>query len=311
MPPDAALFPLHRRIHAARRARSPSSPSTRSSCAPIPSAAMSSPTGCCTPAARRETMLLGADTMRAADPRGWCPTPSSSPGRASPRSPTPARASSPVCRARTAVVAFSAADVYAIAELIRRQRGGAAVVLGALSPRTRNAQVAMYQAGEVDYLVATDAIGMGLNMDVDHVAFAALRKFDGRAPPAAHRGRDGADRRARRTPHERRHLRHHGRSRATLDPETGRAIENHRFHAAARVFWRNASLRLHLPRGALRSLDAALGTARPGARPRGRRRDGAAALSRQIATSPRCARGADAVGLLWDVCQIPDFAQGR
>src|SRR6201991_1929970 len=80
---------------------------------------------------------------------------------------------------RTAIVAFSADEVYAIAELIRRQRGGAAVVLGALSPRTRNAQVALYQSGDVDYLVATDAIGMGLNLDVDHVAFASDRKFDG------------------------------------------------------------------------------------------------------------------------------------
>ncbi|MGV1791807.1 helicase-related protein [Rhizobium sp. A37_96] len=80
---------------------------------------------------------------------------------------------------RTAIVAFSADEVYAIAELIRRQRGGAAVVLGALSPRTRNAQVALYQAGDVEYLVATDAIGMGLNLDVDHVAFAQDRKFDG------------------------------------------------------------------------------------------------------------------------------------
>src|SRR6202008_1268162 len=80
---------------------------------------------------------------------------------------------------RSAIVAFSAEEVYAIAELIRRQRGGAAVVLGALSPRTRNAQVDLYQSGDVDYLVATDAIGMGLNMDVDHVAFAARDKFDG------------------------------------------------------------------------------------------------------------------------------------
>src|ERR1700759_115767 len=81
---------------------------------------------------------------------------------------------------RSAVVAFSADQVYAIAELIRRQRGGAAVVMGNLSPRTRNAQVALYQSGEVDFLVATDAIGMGLNMDVDHVAFSGLRKFDGK-----------------------------------------------------------------------------------------------------------------------------------
>src|SRR6202522_1173701 len=80
---------------------------------------------------------------------------------------------------RSAIVAFSADEVYAIAELIRRQRGGAAVVLGSLSPRTRNAQVALYQAGEVDYLVATDAIGMGLNLDVDHISFASDRKYDG------------------------------------------------------------------------------------------------------------------------------------
>ncbi len=80
---------------------------------------------------------------------------------------------------RSAIVAFSADEVYAIAELIRRQRGGVAVVMGALSPRTRNAQVALYQSGDVDYLVATDAIGMGLNLDVDHVAFAQNRKFDG------------------------------------------------------------------------------------------------------------------------------------
>ena len=83
---------------------------------------------------------------------------------------------------RSAVVAFSAADVYRLAEAMRRQHGGCAVVMGALSPRTRNAQVEMYQAGEVDHLVATDAIGMGLNMDLDHVAFAELAKFDGRGP---------------------------------------------------------------------------------------------------------------------------------
>src|SRR6056297_1554537 len=81
---------------------------------------------------------------------------------------------------RSAIVGFSVDNVYAIAELIRRQRGGCAVVMGALSPRTRNAQVDLYQNGEVDFLVATDAIGMGLNLDVRHVAFSGLRKFDGR-----------------------------------------------------------------------------------------------------------------------------------
>ena len=83
---------------------------------------------------------------------------------------------------RSAVIGFSASAVYGLAEMLRRQRGGTAVVLGALSPRTRNAQVAMYEAGEVDYLVATDAIGMGLNMAIDHVAFSGLIKFDGRQP---------------------------------------------------------------------------------------------------------------------------------
>ena len=112
------------------------------------------------------------------------------------------------CRRRSAIVAFSADEVYAIAELIRRQSGGAAVVLGALSPRTRNAQVALFQSGEVDYLVATDAIGMGLNLDVDHVAFASDRKFDGyqfrelnpgrtrRRSPAAQGGRPAMGRSA-------------------------------------------------------------------------------------------------------------------
>ena len=110
-----------------------------------------------------------------------CPAPTSSRARACRSSPTPGRRRSRACRSASAVVAFSAAEVYAIAELIRRQRGGAAVVLGALSPRTRNAQVALYQSGDVDFLVATDAIGMGLNLDVDHVAFSAARKFDGQA----------------------------------------------------------------------------------------------------------------------------------
>ena len=110
---------------------------------------------------------------------------------------------------RSAIVAFSADEVYAIAELIRRQRGGAAVVLGALSPRTRNAQVALYQSGDVDYLVATDAIGMGLNLDVDHVAFAVRPQVRRLSVPQAQSGRARADRRPRRPRHARRHVRHH------------------------------------------------------------------------------------------------------
>ncbi|MCH8113696.1 MAG: hypothetical protein IH905_17360 [Proteobacteria bacterium] len=142
---------------------------------------------------------------------------------------------------RTAVVAFSASEVYGLAELVRRQRGGAAVVLGALSPRTRNAQVAMYQDGEVDYLVATDAIGMGLNMDVGHVAFAAKAKFDGRrhrpltaAELAQTAGRAG------------RHMNDgtfgttgaHG----PLDPDLVARIENHHFEPLKFLCWRNPDL---------------------------------------------------------------------
>jgi ATP-dependent RNA helicase SUPV3L1/SUV3 len=141
---------------------------------------------------------------------------------------------------RSAIVAFSAEEVYAVAEMLRRLRGGAAVVMGALSPRTRNAQVAMFQAGEVDYLVATDAIGMGLNMDVAHVAFASLDKFDGQrqrrltvAEMAQIAGRAG------------RHQRD-GTFGALVEegpgaftPEEVLAIEEHRFPRLDHLFWRN------------------------------------------------------------------------
>jgi ATP-dependent RNA helicase SUPV3L1/SUV3 len=206
---------------------------------------------------------------------------------------------------RSAIVAFSAADVYAMAELIRRQRGGAAVVLGALSPRTRNAQVAMYQAGEVDYLVATDAIGMGLNMDVDHVAFAALTKFDGRRPrrltPAEIgqiAGRAG------------RHM-NDGSFGTTAEageiaPETVEAVENHRFQALTSLYWRNRDLSFRSLEQLLRDLDA-----RPPDRALIRMRDAEdhqalAALARDPEIL-KLAQGPAAVRLLWEVSQIPDF----
>src|SRR6187455_1584662 len=154
---------------------------------------------------------------------------------------------------RSAVVAFSADQVYAIAELIRRQRGGAAVVMGSLSPRTRNAQVALYQSGEVDFLVATDAIGMGLNMDVDHVAFAGLRKFDGKRTRFLHpqeigqiAGRAG------------RYLTN-GTFGVTgeaedMDPDLVEAVEEHRFEPVAGAEWRNSRLEFSSLATLLRSL---------------------------------------------------------
>src|SRR5947209_3836252 len=155
---------------------------------------------------------------------------------------------------RSAVVAFSLADVFSLAELVRRQRGGTAVVLGALSPRARNAQVGMVQAGEVDYLVATDAIGMGLNMDLDHVAFARLSKFDGRGPRrlsaaeigqiAGRAGRHMADGTFGTTADE-----------GKLDPEIVAAVEEHRFEPLTRLSWRNTHLHFQSVGALLKSLD--------------------------------------------------------
>ncbi|MBZ0230117.1 MAG: helicase, partial [Bauldia sp.] len=127
---------------------------------------------------REETLLLGAATMRGTVERLLPGVNVVTRPRMSVLAYSGSKKITRLPR-RSAVVAFTADEVYAIAELIRRQRGGAAVVLGSLSPRTRNAQVELFQSGDVDFLVATDAIGMGLNLDVDHIAFAADRKFDG------------------------------------------------------------------------------------------------------------------------------------
>ena len=127
-----------------------------------------------------ETMLLGADTIRPVLNRLLPDIDVVARPRFSSLSYVGSKKATRLPR-RSAVVGFSANEVYEIAELIRRQRGGTAIVMGAMSPRTRNAQVDMFQSGEVDYLVATDAIGMGLNMDVNHVWFASLRKYDGRS----------------------------------------------------------------------------------------------------------------------------------
>ena len=206
---------------------------------------------------------------------------------------------------RTAVVAFSTDQVYAIAELIRRQRGGAAVVMGALSPRTRNAQVALYQEGEVDYMVATDAIGMGLNMDVDHVAFAGLAKFDGWRHRHLEPNELGqiAGRAGRYT--------QDGTFGVTgeappIDPETIEHIENHRFRPLSRLSWRNRELDFFSIERLLASLDT------PPDNPaliRAREAEDQLAL-RTLAEDPEIVeRTSDPrnVRLLWEVCSIPDF----
>ena len=207
---------------------------------------------------------------------------------------------------RSAVVAFSAEQVYALAEMLRRFKGGAAVVMGALSPATRNAQVAMFQRGEVDYLVATDAIGMGLNMDVTHVAFAGLEKFDGRrdrrltiAEMAQIAGRAG------------RHQKDGTFGTLGLTEDTGgfseeevAAIEEHRFRPLDSVYWRNAELDFSDTRTLIGSLEARSDD------PILRSAPEAIDLSvlKLLAEDPSIAarKGAQA-RRLWAVCGLPDF----
>jgi ATP-dependent RNA helicase SUPV3L1/SUV3 len=206
---------------------------------------------------------------------------------------------------RSAVVAFSVEEVYSIAELIRRQRGGAAVVLGALSPRTRNAQVELYQSGDVEYLVATDAIGMGLNLDVDHVAFASDRKFDGYqfrklnpaelaqiAGRAGRATRDGSFGTTGRCP--------------PFETELAQALESHSFEPIKMLQWRNTALDF----ASIGALQASLAETPKEA---GLTR---APIAEDILVLEHAARDDDiralattraAVERLWDVCQVPDY----
>jgi ATP-dependent RNA helicase SUPV3L1/SUV3 len=206
---------------------------------------------------------------------------------------------------RTAIVAFSVEEVYAIAELIRRQRGGAAVVLGALSPRTRNAQVDLYQAGDVEYLVATDAIGMGLNLDVDHVAFASDRKFDGYqfrklnpaelaqiAGRAGRATRDGTFGTTGRCP--------------PFETELVQALESHSFEPIKMLQWRNTALDF----SSVGALQASLAET---PKENGLTR---APIAEDILVLEHAARDDDiralaqtraAVERLWEVCQVPDY----
>ena len=207
---------------------------------------------------------------------------------------------------RSAIVAFSAEEVYAIAELIRRQRGGAAVVLGALSPRTRNAQVALYQSGDVDYLVATDAIGMGLNLDVDHVAFAADRKFDGyqfrKLNPAELAQIAGRAGRATRD----------GTFGTTgrcdpFEPELVQALESHTFEPIRMLQWRNSDLDFSLDRRTcrprLRRRRASRGL--PARRPRKTFSFWNTPRAMRMCVRWRSSRRPSQ--RLWDACQVPDY----
>jgi ATP-dependent RNA helicase SUPV3L1/SUV3 len=206
---------------------------------------------------------------------------------------------------RSAIVAFSANDVYSLAELIRGQRGGAAVVLGALSPRTRNAQVELYQSGDVDFLVATDAIGMGLNLDLDHVAFAATRKFDGHTYRELSLGELGqiAGRAGR-------HLRD-GTFGVTSDIEPFandqvNRLEDHEFEAVKILQWRSSVLDYN----SLDSLkDSLRAIPRSQQLTRARAADDLTALE-TLSVDPAVrdmARSPAAVRMLWETCQIPDY----
>lgn len=207
---------------------------------------------------------------------------------------------------RSAIIAFSISELYQVAARLRALRGGTAVVLGALSPRTRNAQVGMFQAGEVDYLVATDAIGMGLNLDISHVAFASVRKFDGRNA----RSLDGAEL-AQIAGRAGRYLR--DGTFGTVSPlelatDVAALVEQHRFEPVRKVRYRNSDLDFSSPEALIESLEA---------NPRAPylvkhthaldvRALKALLKDAAIASAARSREGLD---LLWSVCQIPDYRQ--
>ena len=253
---------------------------------------------------RRETWFLGSDTMR---PLIRTLIPEASFERADRLSKLSyfGRSSLKALPPRTAVVAFSRERVYELAESLRRLRGGVAVVLGALSPRTRNAQVAMYQAGEVQYLVATDAIGMGLNLDVSRIAFAEVSKFDG----GEHRPL-WPDELAQIAGRAGRHLNDGTFGTLSTLPELSErvvsAIESHRFAPVRSLVWRNGVLDFTSPEALLDSLSSPPRNPAFARVERADDFDALKALSR-LPEVRRVASDRAGVALLWQVCQIPDF----
>ena len=208
---------------------------------------------------------------------------------------------------KTAIIAFSTEEVYAIAELIRRQKGGAAIVMGSLSPKTRNAQVELYQSGDVDFLVATDAIGMGINMDLNHIYFSNLKKFDGKKLRRLNLSEIGqiAGRAGR--------YLNDGSFGVTgeckgINPEEVDLLENHKFEKIQFLFWRNSDLNFNNPLSLIKSLDE-----KPN--------------KDWLRKSPECEDekalkfflrdknfqniefNKEKLNLLWECCQIPDFVK--
>ncbi len=251
-----------------------------------------------------ETLFMGSDTMRGAIA---ALVPGAAFQRRERMSQLSYSGSKKISRmpARSAIVGFSVENVYAIAELIRRQKGGCAVVMGALSPRTRNAQVELYQNGDVDYLVATDAIGMGLNLDIKHVAFSATRKFDGHrmrplapdelAQIAGRAGRYENDGSFGVT----------GEARPLAD-ETVEAIESHSFLPLRKLQWRNGRLDFGSPERLIAALEK---HTQNDWLTRARDADDLTAL-KILSDMPEVRdklRDARDLRLLWDVCRVPDF----
>ena len=253
---------------------------------------------------RSETLLLGAETMRAPLRELDLHAETDIRERFSElRHVGPAKVTK--LPKRSAIVAFSAEEVYAIGELLRRHKGGAAVVMGALSPRTRNAQVDLYQSGEVDYLVATDAVGMGLNLDVDYIAFAGRSKFDGRRHRALTAAECGqiAGRAGR--------FRSDGVFGETgecppFDEDMIFAIENHRFDSVAELQWRASDLDFR----SIRTLIASLSRRSPNPVLRQNPEALDEWVLRRMAEDASIGpdvRGVRKVRRLWDLARLPDF----
>ncbi len=208
---------------------------------------------------------------------------------------------------KSAIIAFSTEEVYAIAELLRRQKGGCAIVMGSLSPKTRNSQVSLYQSGDVDYLVATDAIGMGINMDLNNVYFSNLKKFDGKKLRKLSLSEIGqiAGRAGR--------YMNDGNFGVTgevenINPDEIELIENHKFENINNIFWRNSELDFSSPQNLIKSLDM-----RP-------KKDWLRRINDcedekvlkfiiNNETETKIYNNENKLKLLWECCQIPDFVK--